>query len=563
MSTRVCGHAQLADPLRPNLEALLRNFDCDAPRSKRLMSQLLEEDREAFLRSAIQYLRTQMDSRGAQHLIGLLVVSGQLLPALSDPAFTRENAMALAIAASRMNPAIDVVLARSLADSAAEDEHATPDRHVRLMEILAVITDGIRTFPSLVRLLRHPNPHIRSKAVLIIGRGNRSAKWVRQRMADTDPRIRANAAEALWGVRTDEARELLQSLVHDSNNRVAGNAVLGMYRLGDCAMIPELVAMAHHEAPLFRATAAWVMGETGDPRFTEILAALLREPNATIRKRAFAALGNIRSSVAQSHTGPRWRLAARLLEPESSRSMRRLLLGAVAEDSLALPDLLPTQILLNEDGRSIVQYRVTERPLPETQSLVFVLPRSGAGPALECLPWKRPSDLWAGVYYNREGVPAAASMDCIPRFQSAAEAIAADWERIPPALACADLWGAIAAAVSMESNSLAGKRRLIVFSEAVPRRAPGDEVISAVAAAQAFVQVISPGRDPVMEEFCRRVNGAFWPGGEQSVLPAYFNLFTRYEVAYQPPDPDAHALKIRLHGPGLCAETRIPLFTSE
>src|SRR5205085_1468063 len=109
------------------------------------------------------------------------------------------------------------------------------EQHARLMEILAAISDGARIFPSLVRLLRHPNPHIRSKAVLMIGRGNRSPKWVRQRLADTDSRIRANAAEALWGVNNDEAREILQSLVHDSNNRVAGNAILGLYRLGDCS----------------------------------------------------------------------------------------------------------------------------------------------------------------------------------------------------------------------------------------------------------------------------------------------------------------------------------------
>ena len=110
-----------------------------------------------------------------------------------------------------------------------------------------MISDGARIFPFVVRLLRHANPHIRSKAVLMIGRGNHSPRWVRERLADTDPRIRANAAEALWGVETAEARELLQSLVHDSNNRVAGNAILGLYRLGDYSMIPEIAAMARHE----------------------------------------------------------------------------------------------------------------------------------------------------------------------------------------------------------------------------------------------------------------------------------------------------------------------------
>ena len=89
--------------------------------------------------------------------------------------------------------------------------------------------------------------------------------------------------------------------------------------------------MARHDSALFRATAAWVMGETGDPRFTEILAGLLRETHAVIRKRAFAALGSIRAAVAVS--APRARMpacAARLLDSETGRPVRRVLLGVAA-----------------------------------------------------------------------------------------------------------------------------------------------------------------------------------------------------------------------------------------
>ena len=89
-----------------------------------------------------------------------------------------------------------------------------------------------------------------------------------------------------------------------------GNALLGLYYLGDCSVIPKIVKMADHEASLFRAAAAWVMGETGDARFVKTLARMLMEPNPTVRKRAFAAIGRIKAASAQTGHA-RWRVCGR------------------------------------------------------------------------------------------------------------------------------------------------------------------------------------------------------------------------------------------------------------
>jgi HEAT repeat protein len=534
-----------AQPLRPSLDTLVRNLDRDPVRSKRLIRQFVDEDQAAFLRSAIQLLAADTDSRGARHIVAVIVEAGLLLPALYNPLLTRERALALAQAAASIDPTIDVALARTLADDvSAAQSSGEFDQHARLMEILAAISDGVRIFPSLVRLLRHTNPHIRSKAVLMIGRGNRSAKWVRQRLADTDPRIRANAAEALWGVDTEEARELLQSLVRDCNNRVAGNAILGLYRLGDCSMVQEIIALARHESAMFRATAAWIVGETGDPRFTETVAGLLRESNTVVRKRAFAALGSLRASVAQAVNGPRWRLSARLLDSDPAK--RRILLGVVAG-----PKLLATQISVSEDGVPVVRYRVADRPLPETMSVVFIAPRSAPLPTFQCLKWKRASDLWTTLHYVREmssPPPAYVSL----RFQSNPEE-----DRVPPAADCLDVWHSLMLAVTPESGSVAGKRHVILFSNAHDRPSPGDMVRAAVIAGQAFVQVISSAPDPTLEEFCRAVGGVFRLDSEDALVESYLALFGRYEISYQAVNPDARVLKIRTHGPGMSAETTV------
>jgi HEAT repeat protein len=559
VSTRVGPIEQGADPFRPNLDVLVRNLDRDAARSKRLIRQMLQDDHAGFLRIALPVLKSSLDSAGAQYVIGILSESGLLVKALSDPQLTREQALALAQTAGRMDSNAEIAIARALSDTVgAADAGDRVDEHARLIEILAAISDGSRIFPLLVRLLRHPNPHIRSKAVLMIGRGNRSANWVRQRLGDSDPRIRANAAEALWGVESEEAQELLRSLVKDSNNRVAGNAIAGLYRLGDHSMISEILAMARHDSPVFRSTAAWVMGATGDPRFTESLAALLREPHSVVRKRAFAALGGIRAAVARAHEGPPWRMSARLLEPEPGRPGRRLVFGLAREDGAAPAALLPTQVLLSEDGQNVVQYRLVERPLPETMSIVFVLPRSGAGAVRACLPWKRPTDLWSFLYYSREGAMAP-SVTGPPRFHSTPEAIAAELERVPPAVQCGDLWRNVARAVAIDGGT-AGKRRVIILNEPASTRPPaGEDLVTATAAAQAFVQAVSFGPDARVEEFCRRVSGLSREADDEAMLEAYLTLLTRYEVTYLPVAPEAASLKVRLHGPGLYAEARLAI----
>jgi HEAT repeats len=547
-------------PLRPNLGVLVRNLEWDTVRSKRLIRQFLEEDAEAFLRAAMTVLKKEPDSPGIQFLIAVLVESGLLLQVLTDPGLSRERALEVARAAMAHDSMTDVILARLMAQSlSGPDEELSAEQTGRIMEVLGEISDGSRIFSSLVRLLRHPNSSVRSKAVLMIGRGSRSTRWVRHRLEDADPRVRANALEGLWGVKTNEARELLQSLVHDPNNRVAGNAILGLYRLGDPSVIPELMALARHESAMFRATAAWVMGESGDPRFTEVLAGLMRDSNAILRKRAFSALGCIRAAVARQ--GQRTcRMAAQFADGDQKGS-RRLSLAVASEGKGPAPEILPTNILLWEDGQMVTSYRVSERPLPETNSVVFLRPvpvdgaPSWSATALECLPWRRPSDLWACSYYAAEVAEMATVEDASPHFQSSPDLIAAEFARMPQRGACPDLWHAIWQAV--DAGTMLGKRHLIIFSNGRTRSAAGGELVAAVAAARAGVHVITQGPDPRLEEFCRKVNGVLW---DRSLLvDAYVSLLARYEVVYQPPAAEGRSLKIRLHAPEARGEVTLPI----
>jgi HEAT repeat protein len=216
-----------------------------------------------------------------------------LVDTLCDPALNREQAMAVARVAARIDSATDVNLAKYLADREASNPSVRSAQMMRLMEIMVAISSFPRILPALMRMARHPDPHVRSKAVLMIGRGNPGAGWLQNRFAEPDPRIRANTVEALWGTDTAEVRGVLIAAAQDDNNRVAGNALLALYTLGESTAEPELRKMAGSQFPAFRATSAWVMGEIAEPRFAAVLARLVGDPSPMVRKRAFSALGKI------------------------------------------------------------------------------------------------------------------------------------------------------------------------------------------------------------------------------------------------------------------------------
>lgn len=564
------------DDARTILEALVRNFERDIAENRKLIREQFENDPAAFYHNSIALLGRGDESRGFQHLVLFLVSNGLLLRALCDPNLSKEEAMALGRAATRANPLADVELARGLANSAVpEGGPVAPEAAPRLIEILAEISDGSRILPSLMRLMRHPNPYVRSKAVLMIGRGSHSVKWVRGRLAESDPRIRANAIEALWGSQSPEAQVLLRFALADGNNRVVGNALLGLYLAGDCAVIPDIVKMASSEQPLFRSTAAWVMGETGDPRFTEVLVRMLVEQNPVVRKRAFAAVGRIKAAAALTGQGARWRAAGIVAaQPgDLQRTHRKVHLAVAMENGLDEPKVLPTQVILSENGQNVLNYKVIEKPPADSMSVIFVFPRAvdpGAAPwnqgALKCLVWKRPSDLWANLPFlpagdlGTEGHP----VEEPPFFLSGHDKLAASFEKTPGRVDCSELWETLWRAVRPDQPPVRGRRHLIVVTNQEIGRIAGHGLVANMLSSRSSLQVISTFPNPSVEEFCRKARGRFRTFENETDIPemiqqAYLNLLTRFEITYPPVSPDAPEVKARIQTPLGWAEVKIPI----
>lgn len=564
------------EDVRQALSELVQNFEADAPGNRKLIRELLDNDRNSFYSSTMTILKRGEDSRGVQYLVALLVANGMLLEAICDPSLTREEACALARAAVRIDPAADATLARGLADSQTGQGTVVVHDAPRLMEVLCEIGDPSRMMASMLRLLRHPNPYLRSKAVKVVGRGSKSPKWVRQRLAEPDPRVRANAIESLWSVNTAEARSLLQfAITEDGHNRVVANALLGLYYLGDSSVLPTLVKMIQDESSVVRTSAAWAMGETGDVRFQDPLRRLLNDPDPTARKRAFAALGRLKVNSPQTFDSAAWHVAARIYGADS-KGMRRARIAVAADDARELPAMPPLGFLLSEDGSHVMSYKVTERAPAEAMSVVFLLPREpeAAAPFREgiesCLKWKRTSDLWCILPYIESGdgvMPQAAVDPEAPQFAVLPEALRKALSEPAKRLECGDLWSSVWRAAKLDGGAARGVRRIFILSSVEESRLAGHGVVGKVQNPRVRIHAISAAPNHRLEEFCAKVDTTV-----RVVEPAeiaevvrrtYLALLARYEIAYQPARAEASALRIRVQAHGGAGETTVPYRASE
>jgi HEAT repeat protein len=96
--------------------------------------------------------------------------------------------------------------------------------------------------------------------------------------------------EATWGLDSPEMLSLLEACTEDENNRVVGNALIGLNFAGTKGVAEEIVRISLHEQASFRATAAWMMGKVADPAFLDPLQRLLRDDWAQVKGAALRAM---------------------------------------------------------------------------------------------------------------------------------------------------------------------------------------------------------------------------------------------------------------------------------
>ena len=247
---------------------------------------VLESDLEAPLR---RWLYMQLIGR-----------PGWLRELVSRRQFSRQQLLGVCRYLISIDNFFDVRLAELLPRPYYERSDLDAQGLLRVLDVLNEISQGSRLILSLNHLTHHSDQRVASKATLIVGRRLQNKQWAVRQMESSDPRVRASVMESLWGISTELGRELLRLGLRDENNRVVGNAILGLHRLGAPEAAPLARQMLKDDRPSFRWTAAWVIGRMGDKDFVADLEKLLRDTEPHVRLHAKRALRAIRKAAAGS-----------------------------------------------------------------------------------------------------------------------------------------------------------------------------------------------------------------------------------------------------------------------
>lgn len=482
------------------LEHLVREFAGNRMATGQALRDLLTVTPDLFLNASWKVLKKGDFSAGHRFLATLLVQNDNLVEKLCDPSyFNRQEAIAIARHAVQVDPLFDTKLARYLGAA-----RATPlDDRVsgQLLEVLDAVSEGTRLVPILSYLVNSPDARLRSKAALLVGRRLQNPKWTWKRLEEVDGRVRANAVEALWGVDTKDARTVLWQACEDSNNRVAGNALYGLYRLDELAAIPRLLAMAASPEPAFRATAAWVMGHTADPRFIEALGAAGKQDDSPlVRKTSFFALMKVNQASARAATGERFELRV-LRAGKRDDGARSLWVAAWTPEGIPASGLSKTAFVVRQGSHPLVCSDVREVAAPQSLVAGFGLCRehglsdqdmqAAEQGVLACLRFKRKSDQWAVAKVR----PVGESLDFSwqGKAESAQEASTPD-EPVRLIAANSALGKVVtSSSVRVTGNSAAGAALERLLGVATPAGVPRHIILLINAASSGLGNVAVPG----------------------------------------------------------------------
>ena len=231
---------------------------------------------------------------------------GELTDYLVNPAHsTREIALRLFNRLLSVDPSLDVKLAQLLPDRGYVN-HTVALEGVcarRALDILDQTSRGRRLLPILGHLPNSTDQRVAAKATLFVGRRVQSAAWSARALSSSDQRVRANAVEAIWGLDSPPAVQLLEKCTEDKNNRVMGNALVGLHVVGHRSIETELTSLSRGLSADRRCTSAWVMGKIGQERWTEALTAMVKDEHPQVRGMALRSLLEIRRHDTPVETG--------------------------------------------------------------------------------------------------------------------------------------------------------------------------------------------------------------------------------------------------------------------
>ncbi len=260
-----------------------------------MLRRILSEYPDETMMAAFEIAQGDFDPSAFSPIATAMSHSEAAILAMADPASTRlSGAIGVARSLSHIDAAFETRLMRQIRLARPERQAAVTHR---VLDLMAASGQPHRAVPLLLPLTRAADDRVRSRATLIVGKWKRDARWLAQFLDDRDPRVRANAVEALWGV--SEARGLFHSAFADFNHRVLANAIVGTHKSGGDNLTGKVEELIVSPSENFRAAGAWAAGECGLEVFREPLQHMALQPGIS-RGAAIRALVKMRRQSYKS-----------------------------------------------------------------------------------------------------------------------------------------------------------------------------------------------------------------------------------------------------------------------
>ena len=172
------------------------------------------------------------------------------------------------------------------------------DQRLKAMQITHELglAEALRTV--LVQLCTDVHAKVRSKAIGVLGELSvvPADVLLDRVLADTDPRVRANAIEVLEHHQRSDYLPLLAARARASNSRERANAIKALHRMKVGAFSKQLFLMLRDERPEHRISAMWVLKHIGWWQLLPEVGRLAKE-DQNLRVRRYAV--NVLKGVAE------------------------------------------------------------------------------------------------------------------------------------------------------------------------------------------------------------------------------------------------------------------------
>lgn len=251
--------------------------------------ELRQADPAKAIRACILHLSEKGSDKLSAQIIPSLAATDHYLSAVLDPELLSiESAKRVCRLFRKADPYFFSHLSR-LAFST--ERSLSPAFTTRALAILDELSKDDPVVPWLRQLTTHPDERVRSKAVKVLCRLRPSKSTVELHLQSTDPRVRANAIEALWHTPAAEAVQIFKSVLNDLHHRVVANALVGLYYRKDPGALNTIMNLTDHPSPKFRVAMVWALGHLADRRAIPVLQKLVTDPSEAVREKAQRVLG--------------------------------------------------------------------------------------------------------------------------------------------------------------------------------------------------------------------------------------------------------------------------------